>query len=233
VRVPESEAGRHGWPYEAYEAAKPPRFLGHSHPRLPLPDVRADGRQAAAASHASRARVPRVGRRSRELPARRGRRSLTDTLVMPFRSQSPNTYTASLPGGGTAKCSHGGDGSYSFHLRGRFERAELQFARDFLSEGQHVIDVGANVGYLTVPMALRVDVSGRAIACEPEPENLNRLQTGLRGSVRLLRKERPWLMLDPGHVEHVPAYLPALNYASVQPGSFATANFIFAPRFDP
>src|SRR5829696_237025 len=81
VRVPESEAGRHGWPYEAYGAAKPRRFLGHSHQRLPLPDAGADGRQAAAASNAGRARVPRVGRRSRGLHARRARRSLTDTLV--------------------------------------------------------------------------------------------------------------------------------------------------------
>jgi Methyltransferase FkbM domain len=52
----------------------------------------------------------------------------------------------------------------------------------------------------------------------------------LRGSARLLRKERPWLMLETEHFERVAAYLRSLDYAPVQPGGFFAANFVFAPR---
>jgi FkbM family methyltransferase len=52
----------------------------------------------------------------------------------------------------------------------------------------------------------------------------------LQGSVRLLRKERRWLMLETEHFERVAAYLRSLDYAPVQPGGFVVANFVFAPR---
>ena len=254
----------------------------------------------------------------RRTPISRGRRFLTKTLVMPFLPNPPNTYTASLPGGGQIELLYTEAIGLTHFIYGGFERAELQFVQHFLSEGQRVIDVGANVGYLTIPMGLKVGVTGCVIACEPEPENLNRLrmnvsrndlrnvdirptavgnhdgetslrlgddsayhttaspsdllaitaahETGrqvrvpvirldtlwedlgtpsidlikidvegteldvLRGSVRLLHKERPWLMLETEHFERVAAYLRSLEYAPVQPGGFFTANFVFAPR---
>jgi FkbM family methyltransferase len=232
-------------------------------------------------------------------------------------SQRPDTYTAPLRGGAKIELLYTEAIGLSHFIYQSFERAELQFGQDFLSEDSALIDVGANVGYFTIPIGLKVGGSGCVISCEPEAENLNRLhmnvsRTGLRkvdirptavsnhdgettlplgddsvyhttawtsdllaitaahdrrasarsrhpsrhpvdelgtpsidlirsevegteldvlqGSVRLLRKERPWLMLETEHYERVAAYHRSLDYAPVQPGGFVVANFVFAPR---
>jgi FkbM family methyltransferase len=251
-------------------------------------------------------------------PISRGRRFLTETFVMPCLPPPPNSYTASLPRGGEIDLLYLEAIGLTHFVYGGFERAEVGFVQDFLSEGQRVVDVGANVGYFTVPMALKVGAGGCVVACEPEPGNLDRLhknvsrnglrnvdirptalgsydgettlrlgddsayhttastrdlpaitvahETGeevrvpvmrldtlweelgtpsldlikidvegaelgvLKGGVRLLREERPWIMLETQHFEHVAAFLRSLNYAAIQPSGFVIENFVFAPR---
>ncbi len=48
-----------------------------------------------------------------------------------------------------------------------------------LREGDVVVDVGANVGYLTTLAAMLVGRTGRVVAFEPGPENLARLRANL------------------------------------------------------
>lgn len=57
-----------------------------------------------------------------------------------------------------------------------FERRELLFLRKSCQLGSIGIDVGANVGLITLVMAQTVGASGSVIAIEPIPENFSRLK---------------------------------------------------------
>lgn len=59
---------------------------------------------------------------------------------------------------------------------GSFEQPEVKTARACLQPGDVAVDVGANVGLLTVPLALAVGPGGRVLAVEPLPENVERLE---------------------------------------------------------
>ena len=50
-----------------------------------------------------------------------------------------------------------------------------------IEEGEVVVDVGANIGQITLPMAQRTGKEGKVIAIEPDPENLFLLKLNLSG----------------------------------------------------
>ncbi len=56
-----------------------------------------------------------------------------------------------------------------------FERREIRFVGKRLNESDIAIDVGANVGLLTIPIARAVGPSGKVLAFEPIPDNYQRL----------------------------------------------------------
>jgi len=71
----------------------------------------------------------------------------------------------------------GAAGSSEFHMAlGTYEERELDYVLARLRPGDTFLDVGAHVGYFTVPAAKAVGPSGRVIAIEASP-----------ASVRLLR----------------------------------------------
>jgi FkbM family methyltransferase len=51
---------------------------------------------------------------------------------------------------------------------GEFSRGELMFLRQLIEPGMTVVDVGANIGVLTVPFARLVRPGGKVIAFEPQ-----------------------------------------------------------------
>ncbi|MGB0696126.1 MAG: FkbM family methyltransferase [Rhodospirillaceae bacterium] len=55
----------------------------------------------------------------------------------------------------------------------------LRTARQILKPGDTVLDIGANIGGMTIPFAKMVGPSGRVVAAEPDPANLDRLQENL------------------------------------------------------
>jgi len=61
-------------------------------------------------------------------------------------------------------------------IRGCYERSEIAFVREMVEVGQTVIDVGANIGFFTVCMALFVGPSGKVYAFEPLRENADLLE---------------------------------------------------------
>ncbi len=63
---------------------------------------------------------------------------------------------------------------------GRQDAWEFAFLERFLRPGDSVADVGANVGVYTLFLAKLVGATGKVFACEPEPQNLERL----RGNVQ-------------------------------------------------
>jgi FkbM family methyltransferase len=60
-----------------------------------------------------------------------------------------------------------------FDLYGEYSESEIAVMRAFLREGSTVIEVGANIGDLTIPLAGIVGISGRVYAFESHPSNFN------------------------------------------------------------
>ncbi|WP_051328301.1 FkbM family methyltransferase [Desulfatirhabdium butyrativorans] len=66
------------------------------------------------------------------------------------------------------------------YCRDIFEPEVLAFLRDRLLPGQTAVDVGANVGYISLYMAKRVGPKGRVIAFEPNPYAFGLLERNRR-----------------------------------------------------
>ncbi|MFN3309371.1 MAG: FkbM family methyltransferase [Anaerolineales bacterium] len=67
---------------------------------------------------------------------------------------------------------------------------DLQTAiQELVRPGQVAYDVGANVGYVTLLLARRVGQSGKVIAFEPFPENVERLKQNLSANANLAPME--------------------------------------------
>jgi FkbM family methyltransferase len=64
-------------------------------------------------------------------------------------------------------------------LAGRFERPLLDFVLPRLAPGDQCLDVGAHVGYWTVPVAAAVGATGRVMAVEAYRPNVERLSANL------------------------------------------------------
>jgi len=71
-----------------------------------------------------------------------------------------------------------GSGPHGYWL-GRAELAEVALLMSIVRPGHTVFDVGANVGYYTLLAARRVGPTGRVVAFEPLPANLQYLQRHL------------------------------------------------------
>jgi FkbM family methyltransferase len=68
----------------------------------------------------------------------------------------------------------------SIFFRGEFEAALTSFFRRTLKEGTTFVDVGANLGYFALLASKLVGATGRVIAIEPIPANLQSLQLNRR-----------------------------------------------------
>ena len=66
-----------------------------------------------------------------------------------------------------------------FDLYGQYSESEIAMMRTFLREGSTVVDVGANIGDLTVPLSRIVGDSGRVYAIESHPDNFHILCANL------------------------------------------------------
>ena len=66
-----------------------------------------------------------------------------------------------------------------FELYGQYSESEVAMMRSFLKPGSTVIDVGANIGDLTLPISTIVGDTGRVYAIESHPEIFNVLCANL------------------------------------------------------
>ena len=62
---------------------------------------------------------------------------------------------------------------------GEFSEIEYSMMEKFVQDGDTVIDVGANIGCFTVPLAKKVGFTGRVIAFEPQLKIYGLLKTKL------------------------------------------------------
>jgi FkbM family methyltransferase len=65
---------------------------------------------------------------------------------------------------------------------GTYELQKHRAIDHFLEEGDTFIDIGANKGDFAIHAALKVGATGRVVAFEPEPENFQWLEKGVRES---------------------------------------------------
>lgn len=66
-----------------------------------------------------------------------------------------------------------------FDLYGEYSESEVAMMRHFVQPGDTVIDVGANIGDLTIPLAKMVGPAGRVYAVESHPETFQILCANL------------------------------------------------------
>src|SRR5437667_3688379 len=108
-----------------------------------------------------------------------GKKLLVDRLLKQLLPSAPAEFEAELTGGGRVFLQHRDDIGTVVLLTGAFEPAETTCARELTSEGSVAIDVGANVGMFTVPLAMAVGPLGRVLAVEPSSKNVRRLVRNL------------------------------------------------------
>jgi FkbM family methyltransferase len=108
-----------------------------------------------------------------------GKALVVEHLVKRLLPPPPAGFHAELPNGGRVFLHHREDIGLVVLMSGGFERAETEFAVEQARPGTVAIDVGANVGMFTVPLALAVGPSGRVLTIEPSPDNVERLESNL------------------------------------------------------
>jgi FkbM family methyltransferase len=108
-----------------------------------------------------------------------GKGLVVEHVVKRLLPAPPAGFYAELPNGGRVFLHHREDIGLVVLMSGGFERAETEFAIEQARPGTVAIDVGANVGMFTVPLALAVGPSGRVLTIEPSPENVQRLERNL------------------------------------------------------
>lgn len=123
----------------------------------------------------SQAAVPVLAR----WPLPKGRGFLIRNVLWRLLPAPPAGFIAELTPGATIALYYKESIGLAHLLDGGFERHELDALQSRLEDGDVVFDVGANIGYLTIPLALSVASTGRVIACEPERRNLGRLRENL------------------------------------------------------
>jgi FkbM family methyltransferase len=80
---------------------------------------------------------------------------------------------------------------FAIWLQGYFEPATVAAYRAVLRPGSVVIDIGANVGAHTLPLAQAVGPRGYVVACEPTAEAFSRLRTNVAANPTLATHIRP------------------------------------------
>ena len=109
-----------------------------------------------------------------------GKKLVVDRVLKRLVPAPPAGFETELPGGGRVFLHHRDDIGLVVLMTGSFEKAEIELARSLARSATTAIDVGANVGIFTVPLALVVGARGRVIAVEPSPENVAQLEHNIR-----------------------------------------------------
>jgi FkbM family methyltransferase len=106
-----------------------------------------------------------------------GKQFVTDRLIRPCLPAPPAGFEVERPGGGRVFVHYREDLGLVALLSGEFELPETEWLLARARGGTTVIDVGANVGMFTVPLAAAAE---RVLALEPAPANVERLEDNLR-----------------------------------------------------
>lgn len=141
-----------------------------------------------------------------------GKKLLVDRVLKRLMPPPPAGFEARLPSGGKVFLHYREDIGLVVLMGGAFEAAESAAAVKYARPGTVAIDVGANVGMFTIPLALAVGQRGAVLAIEPSPDSVERLKS----NVELNRLDnviiRPLAVADrPGELQLHLAVDPAFH----------------------
>ncbi|NJL55600.1 FkbM family methyltransferase [bacterium] len=95
---------------------------------------------------------------------------------------------------------------FAIYLQGHFEPQTAKALSKFVEPGQTVVDIGANIGAHTLPLAKLVGASGRVIAFEPTQYAYQKLLTNVRLNPELSEQViAEQIMLGTENIEHYQA----------------------------
>ena len=107
---------------------------------------------------------------------------------------------------------------HSLRKYGEYSEQEVALWRKLIKEGDSVVDIGANIGALTVPLATLVGESGHVFALEPQPENYVLLKLNTASHDNIIADPVALGARD-GTIKVRPlSALPHTNYGGVQLG---------------
>ncbi|MGZ6344117.1 MAG: FkbM family methyltransferase [Candidatus Limnocylindrales bacterium] len=114
-------------------------------------------------------------------PLARGRGFLIRHVLSPLLPAPPAGFVLARPGGTHVRLDYREILGLSAIIEGGFEDEECRVMVRLAAKGTTAIDVGANVGIHTVPLARSVN-PGRVMAIEPHEPNVRRLRTNLEAN---------------------------------------------------
>jgi FkbM family methyltransferase len=112
----------------------------------------------------------------RRSPILRGKGFIMRRILKPLLPPPPSSFVAVRPDGSRVSLYYRESLGISTITFGPFEGAECRVLCGSARPGSIAIDVGANVGVMTIPLARAVGPDGAVIAVEPLAENVRRLQ---------------------------------------------------------
>lgn len=115
----------------------------------------------------------------RASPLSRGKGFLTRHALRPLLPPPPASIELVRPGGTRIGLGYREVIGMSALTYGGFEDDECRLMLSLAHQGSWVIDVGANIGIHTIPIAKQI-APGRVIAVEPLPSNVERLKQNMR-----------------------------------------------------
>jgi len=117
---------------------------------------------------------------SRLFPRERGKFRLLNEIYFKFLSPKGEKWiTSSLSYGLRMKINIAEFLQAHLYLFGSYELPTVKFIRSFLSQGGTALDIGAQIGYLTLVCATAGERKTRVFSFEPEPVNIGQFQTNV------------------------------------------------------
>jgi FkbM family methyltransferase len=110
---------------------------------------------------------------------KRGRKFLIWRVLAALLPPGDRSFLAHTPGGGRVRLRYREVIGFLLLLHRSFERAEVETLMEAARPGTVAVDVGANVGIFTIPLAHAVGADGAVWAFEPLPENIDRLRANV------------------------------------------------------
>ncbi len=112
----------------------------------------------------------------RRWPIARGKGFITRRILRPLLPAPPSSFVAKRPDGSRVQLYYREVLGYTTLVLGQFEDPECLMLCRLAREGSVAIDVGANVGVMTIPLARAVGPAGLVVAVEPLEANVQRLR---------------------------------------------------------
>src|SRR5665213_1830394 len=120
-----------------------------------------------------------------------------------------------------------------FDRYGQYSESEVEVMRNFLTEWSVVIDVGANIGDLTLPLARIVGSTGRVIAVESHPVTFNILCANLAlNAISNVRPLNIYLTPDGADATNTGTWGQEAYVGDYWPPSYAALDSLEIPQCD-